>query len=191
MRRYDPTLTTHNFVYHRRMMNRDPETEINSGMDATGEPVTIAPARFRELWQLRTLQRRSFRRGLAYSIGTLMLLWALPSTPFIVARQGDRVLGSAIGDQNSGLSRVINICVDPDARRHGIGERLLSALEAALPTGDMLLMVQEENTPARRLYEKQGYLSVGVAHNYYGKGQNGIWMRKNRGESDGAGKVFV
>ena len=160
-------------------------------MDANGGQVTISPARFRELWQLRTLQRRSFRRGLAYSIGTLALLWALPSTPFMVARQGEKVLGSAIGDLNSGISRVINICVDPEARRLGIGERLLQALEAALPNGDMLLMVQEENTPARRLYEKQGYLSVGVGRNYYGKGQNGIWMRKHRGTSDDPAKVFV
>ena len=160
-------------------------------MEATGDQVMISPARFRELWRLRTLQRQSFRRGLAYSIGTLTLLWALPSTPFLVARQGERVLGSAIGDQNSGLSRVINICVDPDARRSGIGERLLQALEAALPNSDMLLMVQEENTPARRLYEKRGYLSVGVARDYYGKGQNGIWMRKHREHSDGVGKVFV
>jgi len=173
------------------MMNRDPETSIEPTMEAIAEQVTIAPARFRELWRLRALQRRSFRRGLAYGIGTLTLLWALPSTPFMVARQGDRVLGSAIGDENSGLSRVINICVDPDARRHGIGERLLLALEAALPDGDMLLMVQEENTPARRLYEKQGYHSVGVGRNYYGKGQNGIWMRKNRGESDEAERILT
>jgi [ribosomal protein S18]-alanine N-acetyltransferase len=173
------------------MMNRDPETHIERSMEVTDGQITISPARLRELWQLRTLQRRSFRRGLAYSIGTLTLLWALPSTPFMVARQGERVLGSAIGDQNSGLSRVINICVDPDARRHGIGERLLQALEAALPNGDMLLMVQEENTPARRLYEKQGYLSVGVGRNYYGKGQNGIWMRKYRGESNEPGRILT
>jgi len=173
------------------MMNREPETNIEPTMEATAGQVIIAPARFRELWRLRTLQRRSFRRGLAYSIGTLTLLWALPSTPFIVARQGERVLGSAIGDQNSGLSRVINICVDPDARRHGIGERLLIALEAALPNGDMLLMVQEENTPARRLHEKQGYHSAGVARNYYGKGQNGIWMRKNRGESNDQDRILA
>jgi len=173
------------------MMNRDPEAKIEPSIEATGKQVVIAPARFRELWQLRTLQRRSFRRGLAYSIGTLALLWALPSTPFMVARQGEQVLGSAIGDQNSGLSRVINICVDPDARRLGIGERLLSALEAALPNGDMLLMVQEENTPARRLYEKQGYHSAGVARNYYGKGQNGIWMRKNRGESSDPERIVL
>jgi ribosomal-protein-alanine N-acetyltransferase len=173
------------------MMNQDPEREIAFSMEATGEQVTISPARFRELWRLRTLQRRSFRRGLAYSIGTLTLLWALPSTPFMVARQGDQVLGSAIGDQNSGLSRVINICVDPDARRRGIGGRLLQALEAALPIGDMLLMVEESNAPARHLYEKQGYYSVGVGRNYYGKGQNGVWMRKQRGNSEGAGQVFV
>jgi [ribosomal protein S18]-alanine N-acetyltransferase len=173
------------------MMGGDTETGRNSPDDMTAGQVSIAPARFRDLWKLRRLQRRSFRRGLAYSIGTLVLLWALPSTPFFAAHQGGEVLGCAIGDRNSGLSRVINICVDPDARRRGIGERLLQALEAALSQGDMLLMVEEGNDPARRLYEKLGYASTGVAYNYYGKGQNGVWMRKQRGDSDGVSRIFV
>lgn len=169
------------------MVETGPDTPI------TGQAgqVSIAPARFRDLWKLRRLQRRSFRRGLAYSIGTLTLLWAMPSTPFFVASQGDEVLGCAIGDRQSGLSRVINICVDPGARRRGIGERLLQALEAALPQGDMLLMVEEGNDPARRLYEKLGYTATGIARNYYGKGQNGIWMRKQRGDSDGVTRIFT
>ncbi len=152
--------------------------------------MTIAPVRFRDLWQVRNLQRRSFRRGLAYSITTLTFLWMLPNVRFLVARHEDRVLGCAIGDRSSGQSRVINLAVDPDARRRGLGEQLLHALEAALPQGDMILMVQQENDGARHLYEKAGYQNVGIGRNYYGRGQDGIWMRKRRARG-GEERLYV
>jgi ribosomal protein S18 acetylase RimI-like enzyme len=174
------------------MMGQNPALGRPAEQQPAPEPaeVIIAPVRMRDLWQVRTLQRRSFRRGLAYSISTLTLLWALPTVRFLVARHGDRVLGCAIGDRSSGQSRVINLAVDPDARRHGIGRQLLHALEVALPQGDMILMVQEENAGARRLYEKAGYHNVGVGRNYYGRGQDGIWMRKRRTRG-GSDRVYI
>jgi ribosomal protein S18 acetylase RimI-like enzyme len=174
------------------MMGQNPALGRPAEQQPAPEPaeVIIAPVRMRDLWQVRTLQRRSFRRGLAYSISTLTLLWALPTVRFLVARHGDRVLGCAIGDRSSGQSRVINLAVDPDARRHGIGRQLLHALEVALPQGDMILMVQEENAGARRLYEKAGYHDVGVGRNYYGRGQDGIWMRKRRTRG-GSDRVYI
>jgi ribosomal-protein-alanine N-acetyltransferase len=143
-------------------------------------PISISNARARDLPKVRTLQRRAFRADLAYGIPTLSLLWALPGTCFLVARRGNAIVGCAIGDRSGDLSRVISIAVDPDARRQGIGEHLLNALEAAIPEGDMILMVQEENLAAQALYAKAGFHNAGLSRNYYGKGQNGIWMRKTR-----------
>lgn len=167
------------------MMGHDPAPPAESQPTTGPATVTIAPVRFRDLWQVRSLQRRSFRRGLAYSITTLALLWMLPNVRFLVARHGERVLGCAIGDRSGGQSRVINLAVDPDSRRRGLGEQLLHALETALPQGDMILMVQQENAGARRLYEKAGYHQVGIGRNYYGRGQDGIWMRKRRARGGG------
>lgn len=169
--------------YHAAMMRQDPAYAFDApSEDAGSVPLTIAPVRGRDLWQVRQLQRRAFRRGLAYSFSTLILLWALPSVRFLVARRGDTILGCAIGDRDNGNSRVINLAVEPAARRHGIGGQLLRALEAALPNGDMILMVESGNDGAKRLYEKSGYVSVGVGRNYYGHGHDGIWMRKFRSE---------
>jgi ribosomal protein S18 acetylase RimI-like enzyme len=137
------------------------------------------------------LQRRAFRADLAYGMPTLSLLWALPGTSFLVARRGGAIVGCAIGDRSGDLSRVISIAVDPDVRRQGIGEQLLHALEIALPTGDMILMVQEENRAAQALYEKAGFQHVGASRNYYGKGQNGLWMRKVRTRPGAPGRIFV
>ncbi len=153
-------------------------------------PLTIVHARLRDLPQVRNLQRRSFRANLAYGLPTLSVLWAYPGATFLVAWQGDLLVGCAIGDRSGDVSRVVNIAVDPDARRQGIGERMLNELEAALPSGDMILMVQEENRAAQALYEKAGYRHVGVARNYYGKEQNGLWMRKIRTRKGGE-RIYV
>lgn len=142
--------------------------------------ISITTFRLRDLLAVRNLQRRAFPARLAYGMPTLTLLWMLPGVQFLVARRGARLVGCAIGDRSGDLSRVVNIAVDPEARRLGIGEQLLHALELELPDGDMILMVQEENLPAQALYEKTGFRNIGVARNYYGKDQHGIWMRKTR-----------
>lgn len=142
--------------------------------------VVVTPARLRDLGKVARLQRRAFRPPLAYGLTTLFVLWLLPHVRFLVARDGERIIGCAIGDRQGGQSRVINLCVDPTARRQGIGTRLLRALEAALPHGDVVLMVEEGNVAAQALYRKEGYRPVGTSRNYYGRGNDGIWMQKSR-----------
>lgn len=144
------------------------------------QAVTVETVRLRDLRAVSHLQRRSFRPMLAYRLSTLLLLWAWPRATFLVARAGGRVVGCAIGDFHGGQSRVINICVDPAARRQRIGSRLLAAIESALPKGDMMLMVEQQNESAKRLYEHAGYRSVGTSAGYYGRGRDGVWMQKNR-----------
>lgn len=142
----------------------------------------IGEVRYGELRAVARLQRRAFRPPLAYGLGTLVLLWLLPRVRFLVARRGEQIVGCAIGDRQDGNARVINICSDPAVRRQGVGRALLRALEADLPQGDVLLMVEEGNTAARSLYSSEGYVAVGTAPNYYGRGQHGIWMQKHRTE---------
>lgn len=146
--------------------------------------VTIEPAGWRVLPEVAALQRRCFRPHLAYGMTTLVVLKLLPNVKFLVARaphsQGGRVIGCGIGDRHQGQSRVINLAVDPAARRRGVGSSLLRALETALPLGDMLLMVEQDNPGAQALYQREGYVSVGTAPDYYGRGRAGIWMQKSR-----------
>ena len=150
--------------------------------------ITVAPAGWRDLPQVAELQRRAFRPGLAYRLSTLIILKLLPNVRFFVARtpasQGGRVVGCGIGDRHNNQTRIINLAVDPDARRRGVGTALLNALEEALPLGTVMLMVEEDNLGAQALYKRQGYVPVGTATNYYGKGRSGIWMQKLRNESD-------
>ena len=147
--------------------------------------VDIGPARWRELRAVARLQRRAFRPALAYGLTTLVVLRALPSVRFLVARSADEVLGCAIGDPHEGQARVINLAVDPEVRRRGVGTALLRALEAALPQGDIILMVEADNDGAQALYRREGYLQVGAAADYYGRGRPGIWMQKQRPTAEG------
>ena len=158
--------------------------------------VTISPARFRDLRAVARVQSHSFRPRLAYGLGTLLLLWALPHVRFLVARASvtsaastlppppPTVVGCIIGDRTRGEVRVINLAVDPTARRRGVGRSLLTALEEVFPEGDLVLMVEEANTAARALYVQAGYRQVGVAQNYYGRGRSGLWMQKRRNGID-------
>ncbi len=170
--------------------------------------VTISPARFRDLRAVARVQSHSFRPRLAYGLGTLLLLWALPHVRFLVARASltsaastlppppPSVVGCIIGDRTRREVRVINLAVDPAARRRGVGRSLLAALEDVFPEGDLVLMVEEANTAARALYVQAGYRQVGVAHNYYGRGRSGLWMQKRRAggqagrREEGPGRVF-
>ena len=62
---------------------------------------------------------------------------------------------------------VIDIRVAHTHRRQGLGERLLRESLAALSARSVFLEVRRTNSPAVAMYEKIGFLKVGVRHNYY------------------------
>lgn len=152
--------------------------------------VAIGVAGWRDLPTIARLQRRAFRAGLAYRLPTLALLKMLPGGRFLVARRGGAVVGCAIGDREGGQPRVVNLAVDPAWRGIGVGAALLAALEAAMPGGDVILMVEVGNAAARALYARAGYEDDGTAANYYGPGRHGLWMRKRRPLADGESRRF-
>ncbi len=143
--------------------------------------MNIEAARLSDLPSLARVQKRAFPPRLAYTLPTLLLLRALPWVRILVARRGDEVVGCIIGDRVIEGGRVINLAVAPDARRLGVGTALMRAIEEALPEGDMILMVQSENSAARALYLGLGYVDDAEHLSYYGPGRPGIRMRKGRG----------
>lgn len=140
----------------------------------------VTPAGMRDLPAMAHLQKRAFPPRLAYTLGTLALLWVLPWVRLLVARQAGTMVGCIIGDRTIDGGRVINLAVDPSARRQGVGTALLEAIERAYSVGDMTLMVQLENSAARALYRRVGYADESVLANYYGPGRAGVRMRKPR-----------
>jgi ribosomal-protein-alanine N-acetyltransferase len=71
---------------------------------------------------------------------------------------------------------VLNIATHPNARRQGIGARLLDAAVArgrSWLTSSLWLEVREGNAPARALYERCGLAVVGRRPGYYPPLQQG------------------
>jgi [ribosomal protein S18]-alanine N-acetyltransferase len=73
---------------------------------------------------------------------------------------------------------VMNVAVDPDRRRRGIGTALIgSLLEQVGPDAQVTLEVRRSNTGAQLLYERFGFRSAGVRPRYYAdNGEDAVIM---------------
>ena len=144
--------------------------------------ITVEPARFGDIVAVSRIQREAFRPGLAYSRFALALLWLLPVTTFLVARNPStgEVVGNLITDRQHGNTRIINIAVAKDARRKGIGRRMLRSIDTFCTQGDVVLSVEVGNTVAQRLYEQEGYVRTAITRDFYGPGQHGYVMKRPR-----------
>ena len=89
---------------------------------------------------------------------------------YIVAREGDRVVGYAGLWLSLDEAHITTFAVLPEYRRRRIGERmLLSIFERAQKLGAewLTLEVRASNLAAQKLYEKYGFRRAGVRRRYY------------------------
>ena len=101
-------------------------------------------------------------KSIASELGNIWSYW-------VVALDGERVVGY-IGSQSSAdESDVMNVAVHPDYRRRGIAESLIEVLIRELKNRGshaLMLEVRDSNEPAIALYEKLGFQQVGMRKNY-------------------------
>jgi ribosomal-protein-alanine acetyltransferase len=97
-----------------------------------------------------------------------------------VAEVEGRVAGFVVCRALAGTeSEVLSLVVDPDARRRGIGTRLMRAVLGEAPQTTWYLEVRESNWPARNLYRKLGFQDVASRVNYYqDSGETAVVMRR-------------
>ena len=91
---------------------------------------------------------------------------------WLVAMEGERVVGYVGSQTVLGWTDMMNIAVHPDFRRRGIGEGLVAALEEELKkqgSQQLTLEVRASNESAKALYSKLGFREVGIRKNYYHK----------------------
>ncbi|MQS11453.1 GNAT family N-acetyltransferase [Streptomyces kaniharaensis] len=87
---------------------------------------------------------------------------------FLVARLGDEVVGTVRGRvDGDGIGRIGRLVVHPRMQRHGLGGRLLDALERRLvedgrPLTAYRLFTGHRSLGNLRLYARQGYRQAGV-----------------------------
>lgn len=84
-------------------------------------------------------------------------------------------------------AELLNIAVSEDRRKNGIAGGLIERFESKLSeigVKTVYLEVRESNAPARRFYEKYGYIQNGLRKNYYrNPTENAILMYKNLSET--------
>ncbi|MES1932905.1 peptide n-acetyltransferase RimI [Salinisphaera shabanensis T35B1] len=81
-----------------------------------------------------------------------------------------RIVGYALLSVAVGEAHVLNLCVAPDARGHGVADRLLDALigQAEYECAErVLLEVRPSNKAARRLYKRRGFQRIASRPGYY------------------------
>lgn len=154
--------------------------DIRTSTDSSDVAIQLRAATVRDVIFLRGLQRRCFSGSQAYGLATLLVLYFWPRSQIFIASSGDRIVGCVVGDTDGNQARVLNLCVDPDFRRQGVGTRLLGMVEGSLGAPVVTLMVEDKNLGAQALYRLQGYLPVSDLRNYYGRNRHGILMQKHR-----------
>jgi ribosomal-protein-alanine N-acetyltransferase len=129
-------------------------------------PLTIRPLAYSDLPQVIAIERRSFPT--AWSLAMFVLELSKPSGICLTAVSEGRIKGYLVCSRFDQAWHLMNIAVDPAARRAGVGRALLEAMiERAGPDAEYTLEVRTSNAPAIALYERFGFRSAGTRPRYY------------------------
>lgn len=158
-------------------------------------PQAIGKLRFallrkEDLGAVVVVERRCF--AAPWSAGQFRHELKVPFSRTVVAWDdefpGGRVAGYLcrwlVGDEIS----ILNVAVDPDYQRLGLGRALVEMLlEEARGQGvaQIILEVRENNAAARKLYESLGFVRTGLRRNYYGKEDHALLMSRPLGSGGG------
>lgn len=104
----------------------------------------------------------------------------------MVARRAIGLVGFVLCRSAAGEGEILTLCVAPPLRERGIGRMLLEAAieEAKRRHLDALFLeVAEDNEIARRLYDKHGFVRVGLRPAYYrlasGRSVDALTLRRD------------
>lgn len=95
---------------------------------------------------------------------------ANPLSAWIVALDGDKIVGYIGSQCVMGEADVMNVAVDGPYRRQGVASSLISALVKEISGRQVCalsLEVRASNEPARAMYDKLGFVQAGRRPNYY------------------------
>jgi len=145
---------------------------------------TIRPLAYSDLPQVAGIERRSFPTP--WSSAMFVLELSKRSGVCLAAVQEKRLVGYLVCSRYADVWHLMNIAVDPAARRQGIASALLAEmLERAGQHEQYTLEVRPSNASAIALYERFGFRSSGTRRSYYrDTGEDAVIMwRTNQARS--------
>ena len=107
-----------------------------------------------------------------------------PSKEVYLARLERELSGFIILNMKGAfIGYIQTICIDPKWRSKGLGTSLLRFAEERIfsEIPNVFLCVSSFNPEAKRLYEREGYETIGELRDYILRGYSEILMRKTRG----------
>ena len=134
---------------------------------ARGEPA-LSEAGARDAASLATLHAASFNRG--WSDGEFERLLLDRSVIAHRATMGRKLAGFILSRLASDEAEILSVAVASARRGRGIARGLLNLhlrRLAGLGARAVFLEVEEDNTPARQLYQRAGFREVGRRPGYY------------------------
>ena len=147
--------------------------------EAGSAPLAIRPAGPFDLTLLAELHAACFAER--WDAPALASLLAMPGALAFLASgpigRDEEPLGFVLLRAIAGEAEIISIGVRPEARRRGIGRRLLEAALAAAAAGGaerLFLEVAADNYQALGLYLSHDFTEVGRRPNYYQRNGGGI-----------------
>ncbi len=87
-----------------------------------------------------------------------------------VCEMDGQLVGHAVMSTAIGEAHLLNLCIDPEQQRQGIGRRMLHRLlrmAQERQADTMFLEVRSSNHPARQLYAAEGFTEIGDRRGYY------------------------
>jgi len=144
--------------------------------------VSLRPMRWWDIDPALGLERELFADDPWTARGFWSELAGIPVTRhYVIAEDPDgTLLGYAGLAAAAGQADVQTVAVRTDRQGAGLGRTLVgSLLAAAVERGctEVFLEVAEDNTSARRLYDRFGFERVGVRRGYYGPGRDALVLR--------------
>jgi ribosomal-protein-alanine N-acetyltransferase len=148
-----------------------------------GTPV-VEPATQRDTARLAQLHGASFHRG--WGEGEFEAMLSERNTLVHRLRLGRNLIGFAVSRIAADEAEILSIAVDAGYRGRGLSRNLLLTHLGHLAgrgVRSIFLEVEENNAPARRLYERIGFTVVGRRERYYkqpdGEQWNALLMRRD------------
>lgn len=130
-------------------------------------PVIIRDMHHDDLAIVSDIERRSYEFPWSHSVFRDCFLAGYKCIALI---RGEDVAAYGILSVAAGEAHILNLCVDPDYRSHGYGERLLDELlyrARSASVREIFLEVRPSNEAAIALYRKRGFYQVAARPAYY------------------------
>lgn len=149
-----------------------------------GDTAVVEIASGRDTARLAQLHGAAFARG--WGEGEFESMMSERNTLVHRFRLGGKTIGFAVSRIGADEAEILSIAIDADYRGRGLSRALLLTHLGHLAgrgVRTIFLEVEENNQPARRLYERVGFVVVGRRERYYkqpdGEQLNALLMRRD------------